>query len=99
MSLYAKINSENIVENVIICQDSDISTQPGLHIKITEETKNVKINSLYDKTVNKFIDPKPYESWVLNELYIWESPDGFSEKDGFWWDEESLSWKELSIEE
>lgn len=95
MSLYAKINSENIVENIIICSDSDISTQSGLHIKITEERGNPKIGSTYDAAKNKFIESKPYESWVLNEEDVWESPDGFSVREGFWWKEESQEWVAL----
>lgn len=98
MSLYAKINSENIVENIIICSDSDISTQSGSHIKITEETREAKINGSYDKESNKFIDPRPYESWILNsDTLIWESPSGIEPTDGvYYWNEDTQEWVLLS---
>jgi hypothetical protein len=52
----------------------------------------------YDKTLDAFIPPKPYDSWVLNEdTCLWEVPtprpdDG---KD-YRWDEETTSWVEVT---
>ena len=96
MTIYAKINSENIVENVILCEDSEISSQNGLHIKVTNLTNDAIIGAEYDEINNKFISPKPYESWILNSDFVWESPEGPRPSEGsFKWDEESLSWVEL----
>lgn len=96
MSLYAKINSENIVENVIVCDDSQISVLEGTYIKVTAETKDAQIGETYDLSVNKFIPAKPYNSWVLGSDYEWHSPAGDSPSDSVYeWDEESLSWIEL----
>lgn len=92
MSLYAKINSENIVENVIICEDSEIGTQSGKHIKITDLTKNASIGSAYDAENNKFIAPKPFESWILNESFDWVSPIGESPAGMHLWNEENQEW-------
>lgn len=97
MSIYAKINSENIVENIIVCEDSEISTQTGLHVKITESTNEAKIGYDYVIEKNKFKAPQPFESWTLNEeTLIWEAP---KEKptDGFYrWDEDSEDWVKVS---
>lgn len=97
MTTYAKINSENIVENVIVCEDSNISTQVGTHIKITSETYEAKIGDVYNQEKNKFVSLKPFDSWTLNqETLIWEAP---KEKptDGFYrWDEDAQDWIKVS---
>lgn len=53
------------------------------------------IGSTYDSTRDAFIEPQPYESWVLNEdTCRWEAPipDPNTEEDAYYWDEPSLSW-------
>ena len=92
MSKYAKINSENIVENVILCEDSEIGTQAGYHVKVTDLTKNAVIGSTYDADNNKFISPKPFESWSLNENFDWVSPVGESPVGLHTWDEDAQEW-------
>ena len=94
---YAKIEN-NIVINVIVCEDSEISTQTGTHIKVTENTNEPVQGFEYNLEKNKFTSPQPFESWVLNEeTLVWESPAGAKPTDTFYkWDEESLSWKKLS---
>jgi hypothetical protein len=92
MSIYAKINSENIVENVILCEDSEIGTQKGIHIKVTESTKNASVGHTYNAENNKFISSKPFESWSLNENFDWVSPVGDSPAGLYTWDEESQEW-------
>lgn len=92
MTLYAKINSENVVENVILCEDSEIITQAGIHIKVTDLTKNASIGQTYDAENNKFIAPKPFESWTLNESFDWVSPIGESPEGLHTWDEENQEW-------
>lgn len=59
------------------------------------------IGYTYNETLDAFIPPKPYESWVLNESTLdWEAPtlqpqltqnqiDSFSH---YKWNEETLSW-------
>lgn len=100
MSLYAKINSDNIVENVIICQDSQISTIEGFFVKVTEDTKDASVGFSWDKENNKFLKPKPFESWSLDENFEWISPAGDSFLVGHSWDEESQEWVQvISTEE
>ena len=97
MSKYAKINSKNIVENIILCDDSQIQTQAGTHIKVTNETNEPFQGFEYNLEKNKFTSPQPYESWTLNaDTLIWECPDG-PKPDGFYkWNEETLKWETLS---
>ena len=98
MSKYAKINSENIVETVIICDDSEVGKQEGSYIKVTSSTNEPAIGSTYNATVNKFTEAKPpYDSWILNSEYKWESPKGPQPAYNFDWDEESQEWIDQPI--
>ena len=92
MSIYAKINSENIVENTIECKDSIISEMSGKYIKVTEETKQASVGFTFDDEAVKFISPKPFESWIINASYDWESPTGDKMILGKFWDEEAQAW-------
>lgn len=96
MSKYAKINSENIVENVIVCDDSNISTFDGVYIKVTSGTMDANVGQSYDASNNKFIPSKPYPSWILGEDFKWHAPTGCHPSDGAYeWDEENQEWNEL----
>lgn len=48
----------------------------------------------YDETLDAFIPPKPFESWILNEITAdWEPPVPKPDDGNFYeWDEEILSW-------
>lgn len=92
MSKYAKINQENIVENTIECEDSNISLFLGAYIKVTESTKDTNAGDFWDPENKKFINPKPYESWILDENFNWVSPSGESFLIGHYWDEDSQEW-------
>jgi hypothetical protein len=57
------------------------------------------IGFTYDPVRDAFIPPKPYESWLLNEdSCLWEAPVAYPNDGKFYeWDEETLSWKEVAI--
>ena len=57
------------------------------------------VGGSYDPSNNVFIDIKPYNSWVLNSSFKWESPIGDQPDDGkkYIWDELNLSWAEFTI--
>ena len=93
MSTYAKINSGNIVENIIECEDNVISTINGYYIKVTEDTKNAQNGYTFDTETIKFISPKPFESWTLNASNEWESPTGDKFILGKFWNEDSQEWE------
>lgn len=51
----------------------------------------------YDQTLDAFIPPQPYESWVLDEAtYTWVAPVPYPE-DGkdYTWDEDEGDWVEV----
>jgi hypothetical protein len=92
MIRYARIDN-NLVSNVFICSDSEIINMPGYNIKVTEQTRNAVVGGTYDFGNAKFIDPKPYESWILDEDFNWVSPVG-PNPDPLTklWDEDSQVW-------
>jgi hypothetical protein len=96
MSKYAKINSEDIVENAIICEDSQISTFDGEWVKVTEATNDAHVGHPYNRENNKFIAPKPpFDSWELNADFKWESPAGPRPTDAEYdWNESTKQWVE-----
>jgi hypothetical protein len=58
------------------------------------------IGYTYDETRDAFILPKPYNSWVLNEdTCLWKAPVPMPQDDNFYeWNEETLSWETITIE-
>jgi hypothetical protein len=84
-----------------VCKRTSYNTVGGLHSNSkTPFRKNYAgIGFTYDPVRDAFIPPKPYESWLLNEdSCLWEAPVAMP-TDGkiYTWDEETLSWKEVAI--
>ena len=54
-------------------------------------------NFTFDATLNAFIPPKPFPSWLLNtELCIWEPPVPYpNDGKNYIWDESILNWVEI----
>jgi hypothetical protein len=55
----------------------------------------------YNKDLDAFIPPKPYESWILNEkICQWEAPvdkpNDFLTKD-YYWDETAKNWQNVPL--
>jgi len=56
------------------------------------------IGFTYDATRDAFIEPQPYNSWVLDENTChWQAPTPMPVEEGkfFIWDEPTLSWIEI----
>ena len=55
------------------------------------------IGYTYDETLDAFIPPKPFASWLLDtDKAQWKAPVDYPTEEGrFTWDEETLTWKEL----
>jgi hypothetical protein len=54
------------------------------------------IGFTYDETLDAFIPPKPFNSWVLNEsIFNWVPPIPVPDASTSWmWDEENQTWVE-----
>lgn len=92
MSSYVKIQNHEIV-NVIVCSDEEAINLDGYYIKVVEERGKPVIGGTYDEVNDKFIDIKPFDSWILNSEFQWEAPLGanpniLTKK----WDEQAQDW-------
>jgi hypothetical protein len=106
MSHFAKIDSNNIVQEVIVAEQDFINSgvvgDSFLWIQ-TSYNKNFRKNFAgkgftYDKTRDAFIPPQPYPSWTLNEdSCLWECPVTYPD-DGseYTWNETDQQWDEVS---
>lgn len=100
MAHFAKIDSNNIVTEVIVAEQDHIDTLSGTWVQ-TSYNSNIRknfagIGSIYDSTKDAFYEQQPYASWTLNETTcVWEPPTVYP-NDGklYYWDESSTSWKE-----
>jgi hypothetical protein len=86
------------------------NTRGGVHYKPNSDESDggvalrmnyASIGYTYDSTLDAFIPPKPYDSWVLDEnICDWEAPiplpddDGFPPSKSYYWDESIQNWVE-----
>lgn len=107
MAYFAKINNNNIVEQVFVISDESLIDANGnsvdkLGIDLCRYLSNydnwIKADYAaegyyYNAATGTFMPPKPYDSWVLvgNE---WEAPTHAPIEDGkYFWNEEILNWQ------
>ncbi len=106
MSHFAKIDSNNIVTEVIVAEQDFINSgsvgDSFLWIQ-TSYNNNFRKNFAakgytYDKTRDAFIPPKPYSSWTLDEdTCLWEAPVAYPSDDKMYtWNETDQQWDEVS---
>jgi hypothetical protein len=115
MAHYAFLDGDNIVTEVIVGIDETELIEGlapeiwygnfrGQTCKRTSYNGNIRknyagIGFTYDADLDAFIPPKPFASWVLNEETAqWNAPTPAPEGN-YRWDEETLSWIELEVEE
>jgi hypothetical protein len=84
-----------------IWKQTSYNTTGGVHLLGgTPFRKNhAGIGYTYDETIDAFIPPKDYNSWVLNEQTCkWEAPVAYP-NDGqrYSWNEQNLSWDLLEF--
>tara|TARA_R110000744_G_scaffold13286_1_gene38774 strand:+ start:200 stop:520 length:321 start_codon:yes stop_codon:yes gene_type:complete len=105
MSHFAKINSSNIVETVIVAEQDFINSgavgDSFLWVQTSYNNNFRKnyagIGYTYDKTRDAFIAPKPHPSWTLVEdTCQWTAPTAYPD-DGkvYEWNEETTNWTEV----
>jgi hypothetical protein len=88
-----------------LCKRTSYNTRGGVYYNpITnlpddDQSKSFRKNFAglgfkYDVTLDAFIAPKPYPSWILNEgSCIWEAPVPYPNDNQLYsWDETTLSW-------
>jgi len=102
MSHFAKIDSNNIVTDVIVAEqdfinsgavgDSFLWVQTSYNNNFRK--KYAGVGDTYDSALDAFIPPQPYPSWTLNEdTCLWEAPVAYPDDDKHYgWDEEVQNW-------
>jgi len=108
MSHFAKLDSNNIVENVIVAEQDFINSGAVGDSFLWVQTsyngnfrgKYASIGDTWDKVNEVFISPQPYPSWTLNEdTCIYEAPIAYPTDDLMYsWDEDTTSWVEITGE-
>ena len=104
MSHFAKLDSNNIVENVIVAEQDFINSglvgDSFLWVQTSYNNNFRKnyagIGFTYDSTRDAFIPPQPYPSWTLNEdTCQYDSPVPYPTDDKMYnWNEDTLAWVE-----
>ena len=113
MAHYAFLDENNIVTEVITGIDETeliegLDTETwygnfrGQTCKRTSYNNNIRkqyagIGYAYDEVNDVFIAPQPYPSWSLDENFDWQPPTPKPTEGKWYWDEDSLSWLELSL--
>jgi hypothetical protein len=105
VSHFAKIDSNNIVTQIIVTEKDFINSglvgDEFLWVQ-TSYNGNFRKNfagvgGTYDKTRDAFIPPKPYASWTLVEATCqWTAPTDMPD-DGkmYTWNEDTTNWTEV----
>tara|TARA_R110002126_G_C10425947_1_gene497760 strand:- start:140 stop:487 length:348 start_codon:yes stop_codon:yes gene_type:complete len=112
MTHFAEIDNNGIVIRIIVSEQNFIDTLSnknkwvqtsyntieGIHVKggIPLRKNYAGIGYKYDKVLDMFIPPKPYNSFILNKTKgIYESSIPMPINDKVYsWDEKTLSWIE-----
>ena len=114
MAHYAFLDGNNLVTEVITGIDENeliegLDTETwygnfrGQTCKRTSYNNNIRkqyagIGYTYDAVNDVFILPQPYPSWSLNENFDWQAPTPMPIEGRWYWDEDSLSWLEQSLQ-
>jgi len=79
-----------------VWKQTSYNTNGGVHkLDGTPFRKNyASIGYTYDQTLDAFIAPKPYNSWILNETTcLWEAPTTYpTDGEDYTWNETTTSW-------
>lgn len=108
MAHFAKIDVNDVVEQVVVVHDNDAPTEAagiaflqGLFGGIWVQTSynaNIRknfagIGHTYDRARNAFVAPRPFESWTLDEANAqWRAPKGMPVG------ETNLKWDEKTLD-
>ena len=105
MSHFAEINSDGVVQRVIVAEQNFINSGAvgdSFNWVQTSYNNNFRkqyagIGYTYDKVKDMFIAPQPYASWSLNSSNDWEAPTAHPEDGKMYnWDEDTTAWVEIS---
>lgn len=85
-----------------VCKRTSYNTSAGVNSNggVAFRKNYAGVGYTYDEARDAFIEPKPFESWVLNEdSCTWEAPTPMPTEDGPWvWIEADLNWQVIPTE-
>ena len=101
MSIFAQVDKDGIVQQVIIIDQDTLDT--GLFGDVTNWIETVEDGSIrkqyagfgfkYDKVNDVFISPQPFPSFSLDSNFDWEPPIPYPDDDKrYIWNEVTTSW-------
>ena len=102
MAVYAQIDDNNIVLNIIVLEPEMAATglwgdlSKLIDLDTVEIINSVSIGFIYHSDKNGFSAPQPYPSWTFNEAtLIWSPPVPYPD-DGkvYVWEEALQEWKQ-----
>lgn len=102
--IFVKVVDGLVVESIVADQefiDSYVDNTPGTWLETKQDgsiRKNYAgVGYTYDAENDAFIEPKPYNSWVLNNTtFKWEPPVPYPDDDNSYkWNEETQTWDEV----
>jgi hypothetical protein len=103
MANWAKINSENIVEDTLVCDYDFIeiikSQNPEYSYVEYSHNNFAAIGYPYNTELEKFLTPKPYPSWILDEdKWEYVAPIAYPNEPGkyYVWEEMNTEWVEIT---
>ena len=103
MSHFAKIDSNNIVTEVVVAEQDFINSgkvgDSFLWIQTSYNNNFRKqyagIGYTYDKVNDVFIVPKPFKSWTLDSNQDWQPPIAEPDDGKYYsWNEDTQAWDE-----
>tara|TARA_R100000306_G_scaffold42663_1_gene41314 strand:- start:54 stop:368 length:315 start_codon:yes stop_codon:yes gene_type:complete len=104
MSHFAEINSDSIVQRVIVAEQDFINSgKVGDSFVWVQCSYNNNYRKQfpgngyrYDKTNDVFVAPQPYPSWTLDSNHDWQPPTA-RPSDGkmYTWNESKKAWDEI----
>ena len=104
MSHFAKIDSNNVVTQVIVAEqdfinsgkvgDSFLWVQTSYNNNFRKQFANT--GCTYDKVNDVFISPKPFPSWTLDASFDWQPPTAMPDDNkSYSWNEDTQAWDEI----
>ena len=107
MSHFAKLDSNNIVTEIIVAEQDFINSGVVGDAFLWVQTsyncnfrgKYASIGDTWDKVNEVFISPQPFPSWTLDADFNWQAPTAYPDDDLMYsWDEDTTSWVEITGE-
>lgn len=90
---YALIEN-NVVINTIVADTAFILRQPGTWIEMGK-TEGDKASPGFIRIEGKFVTPKPYDDWTLDNNRKWKAPIPEPQGGDHQWDPDKKKWDKI----